>query len=272
MPELPEIECIRRGLEGPLSGRTITVVSISREDVVHPQSNATPDQLLLAGRVMSLRRHGKQLAVLVEGGRCLVVQLGMTGQLLLNPGGSSMPADHVHVVWTLDDGSNLSFRDPRRFGCLTPLCSTSSLEDRWNALGPDALLSKPAFVRSRLMHGRRRVKSALLDQSTIAGVGNIYADEALHSAGIAPMKPIEELSEKQRRSLVHHLRVHLRGAIGQGGTTISDYRSVDGSKGGWGTRRKVHGRRGLPCLVCGLALVGDVVGGRTTVWCTRCQP
>ncbi len=285
MPELPEVESVRRGLEAAIVGLTVTRVRLLRPDVV--SGRRTPGALLLGATIERLERHGKQLAVVARRGDeapTLCIHLGMTGQLLLEEelsGHRAARRDHVHARWSLaraGDGrgaaTTLMFRDPRRFGGVWTFDSEESLRrQRWRRLGPDALLASdpddPRLVR--LWRSARAIKAALLDQSLIAGVGNIYADEALFRAGVRPRRRASTLTGEERARMLLALGEVLSEAILAGGSTLRDYRRPGGDPGSFQVRHRVYGRSGEPCVSCRMPLVAAIVGQRTTVWCKRCQ-
>lgn len=286
MPELPEVEHLRRTLEPRLLGRRVVGATLHRRDVaVGPKdppggfarqraavrpTRLRPAQLLAQAEIEHIDRRGKLLAVIAGDGRALGVHLGMSGQLLWAPSGGRLPTDHVHATWRLDDRSRLIFRDPRRFGGLWLAESRDELPP-WRGLGPDALALPPQHLHGLLARARRPIKAALLDQGLIAGVGNIYADEALHRAGIHPAETACEISAARSRKLGEALRDLLTLAVEAGGSTLRDYRGAEGQAGAFQLQHAVYGRGGLPCLTCGRTLDCGVLAGRTTVWCPVCQ-
>lgn len=287
VPELPEVEHLRRTLLPRLLGRTVAKATLHRRDVavgpgdppggfsrqrvaVRP-TRLSPAQMLGDARVDRIDRRGKLLVVIAHDHRALGVHLGMTGQLLWAPAGGRLPIDHVHATWRLDDGSRLIFRDPRRFGGLWLAASRDELPP-WQGLGLDALTLDPEVYPEMLGRARRPIKAALLDQGLLAGVGNIYADEALHEAGIHPRELAREISADRLVRLGKAVRRLLALAVEAGGSTLRDYRGADGQSGAFQLQHRVYGRGGLPCLSCGHELAVALVGQRTTVWCPRCQP
>jgi formamidopyrimidine-DNA glycosylase len=238
--------------------------------------------MLLAGGVVErLERRGKQLAVIASDGRAIVIHLGMTGQLLLAEAGGAgntarTPADHVHVVWRFEGASGapvrLLFRDARRFGGILAGLSEGELHERvWSRLGPDALTVRAAELRAGVAGSARAIKAALLDQETIAGVGNIYADEACFRAGVRPGRACRGLGAGEVTRLASAVRLVLRGAIAAKGSTLRDYVTPSGEPGGARVRHLVYGRGGLPCVRCGTVLRTTKVAQRTTVYCPVCQ-
>ncbi len=274
MPELPEVEHLRRTLERVLPGRRVAAATLHRRDVCEwerPLRGAARDRaLLLGGTFAAPLRHGKQLALVVADGRVLRVHLGMTGQLVMRTG--KVLKDHVHATWTLDDGSVLTFRDPRRFGGLAPFPDQSSLRVTWARLGPDALSISPEELAGALGRTTRAVKAVLLDQGVLAGVGNIYADESLFKARIHPRRPAHRLTSTEVARLTDSIHDTLRRAIEGGGSTLRDYLDGDGRAGDFQNAHLVYGRAGEACGACGQTLRGITLAQRTTVLCARCQP
>jgi formamidopyrimidine-DNA glycosylase len=287
VPELPEVESVRLSLLPHVRGCAVSAVEVRRRGVV---SVTTPrgasrrlgprdsDALLLrAARIETIERRGKQLAVLSgrsAADRVLVIQLGMSGQLFcLSPGAHFPNATHVHVVWRLDSGARLVFRDPRRFGGVCALSNPAALAARWESLGPDALSIEAEDLQPRLARTKRAIKSALLDQRVLAGVGNIYADESLFRAGISPTARASALKRPVVERLARCIREVLGEAVAAGGSSLSDgtYIDANGNPGNFQTTHNVYGRTGQTCRVCGAALRSMLINNRTTVWCPGCQ-
>lgn len=293
MPELPEVERVRLTLLPRMVGATVERVALARgrRDIV--TGPARPADLLQGCLIAELRRKGKQLAIIARPGdakaqasRVLIVHLGMSGQLLhLAPGASPDEPTHVHATWHLADratsthergprrasGPRLLFRDPRRFGGLWTLPTLSSLELHWRSLGPDALNDDIAPALAGVARSTRAIKAALLDQAVLAGVGNIYADESLHLAGVSPTRPCRTLREHEIAAIARAVPAILRRALDAGGSTLRDYRDASGAAGTAQTLHAVYGRGGQPCASCGTTLRTTQVAQRTTVWCPRCQ-
>ena len=269
MPELPEVETVRRALDKQLIGRTIVRVRVVTRSMVslpgdppsgfmRSRTEAAPvpiaSTLLLKGStIATTERHGKQLALIGNTGACVCIQLGMTGSMQLEPG--KAPA-HTHVVWTTDDGQTLRFVDPRRFGLVSAYPSPEALRSqRWSSLGPDALTIDSKAL-SRACSGRTRaIKAVLLDQVLVAGVGNIYADEALFKARVNPGRPAGSLGKQEIASIAGEIRKTLACAVEAGGSTIRDYRTPEGGVGGFQDQHLVYGRANLPCRVCSTTLM-----------------
>lgn len=274
MPELPEVENVRRSLAQRVVGRRVAGVALHRADVV--TGDRSPAAMLAGRRITQVTRHGKQLAIHSDKDACLCVHLGMTGSLCYRTGTaddpSSDPTSHIHVVWTLDGADRFEFRDPRRFGGIWTFPSPHALhKERWEALGDDALLVTPERLAQTLAHSKRPIKAALLDQSVVAGLGNIYVDELLFACGIHPASPSRRLKGVIVETLVQEMRRILNRAIQTGGSTLRDYVDAEGNAGSFQDHHQVYGRSGEPCRACGVTLRSRVMLGRTTVWCPACQ-
>ena len=277
MPELPEVETIVADLRPHLVGRTIERVELSFPTIVrHPEPELFIDGV--AGmRIESVSRRGKYILVgLGSPGATsllLVVHLGMTGQLrIVDP---MTPLEkHTHAVFFLDDGSQLRYRDPRRFGRLLLGTEQALLSaKKMPRLGPEPI--DPEFAADelyrRLRKRRAPLKAVLLDQGAIAGVGNIYADESLHRARLRPTRLANTVSKQSARRLHESLRDSLQAAILNRGSSVDTYRDAWGEMGGQQEKLLVYGRAGEPCFTCGRPLSSVRIAGRTTVFCRRCQ-
>ncbi len=264
MPELPEVETVRRGLEPLLRGRVLVAAGS------HPSPKFSPAVEAVGHAVEGIGRRGKYLLLALDDGRRLVIHLGMTGQLRVDaPGTPDDPYDRAW--WRLDDGRRFAFRDVRRFGRLAVVGDDLSAMPTLAALGPEPF--DPAFTPEALWRAvgrsRIRVKSQLLGQRAVAGVGNIYADEALWRAGVHP--GARRLSRPAAARLHAAIVDVLAQGIANGGTTLRDYRTVDGGSGSNQHQLDCYGRAGEPCARCGTELRRTVVDARGTTWCPRCQ-
>lgn len=273
MPELPEVETIARSLAPRITGRRIAGV-----DLLYKPLLRTGGKKGLAAlrdrRVLGVRRRGKMLLVACEGARTLVFHLKMTGQFLFGKEGA--PRDkHVRLVVRFEDGKNeLRFRDVRKFGFL--LCLAGEPESACGelaCLGPEPLEVGLAEFRSILGGRQGRIKSLLLDQTRIAGIGNIYADETLFEARIHPETSAASLKADAVERLYRAMRKILASAVAAGGSTLTDagYRDADGNAGDFQFSHKVYDRTGEPCLVCGTPVAMKRVGGRSSHFCPKCQ-
>jgi len=273
MPELPEVETIVADLRPHLVGRTIVDCELRFPSIVrHPEPETFIDSIT-GLRIEAVGRRGKFIFIALGEGRLLVVHLGMTGQLRLVDAATEIP-NHTHAIFDLDDGKQLRYRDPRRFGRL--LLGTQDellISGTLPKLGPEPI--DPTFDAEALFERFRRrrapVKAVLLDQSTVAGVGNIYADESLHRARLRPDRIAGSLSRKSVRRLHESLRDSLEVAIRNRGSSVDTYRDAWGDMGSQQEELLVYGRAGEPCLTCGRPLSIVRIAGRSTVFCRRCQ-
>ena len=273
MPELPEVETIAADLRPHLVGRTMVRVELGFPTIVrHPE----PEQFVrgIAGmRIESVRRRGKYILIGLQDQLLLVVHLGMTGQLRIVE--ETTPVEkHTHAVFFLEDGHQVRYRDPRRFGRLLLGTQEELLTaKKMPPLGPEPI--DPDFAPDELYRRLRRrrapLKAVLLDQKAIAGVGNIYADESLHRAGLRPTRIANTVTKKSAQRLHESLRDSLRTAIANRGSSVDTYRDAWGEMGGQQEKLLVYGRAGEPCLTCGRPLSSVRIAGRTTVFCRHCQ-
>lgn len=268
MPELPEVETIRRQLcAAGVEGRVIEKVSIHWARTVEPFTPAAFRRKVDGCKIEKLSRHGKWLIFELNGQSNLLVHLRMTGGFYLSEG-KVKKGSHDRAVFQLSGGLNLHFRDPRKFGRFR-------LADTPDGLGPDALtVTKKQFFQG-LEKTNRILKALLLDQSFVAGVGNIYADEALFEARLNPCRRFGTLSEDEISRLWKAVTNVIRSAVENGGTSLGDgqgnYRDLNGNAGGNRDKAKVYGRAGQPCTACGNPLEKTTVSQRTTVFCSLCQ-
>ena len=272
MPELPEVETVRRRLEPVLAGRTFEDVEILDARLTRPHDPVEVAAELRGERVAEPARRGKYLVVRFESGRALLVHLRMTGTFLAGDAGT-LEDPHRRAVARLDDGSDVAYRDVRRFGTWL-LLEPDEVEPYLAVrLGPEPLTEAftPEFLRERLRGRRAPLKAAVLDQRTVAGLGNIYADEALWRARLHPRREAGALRRPQLVALHAAIRDALELGIARQGSTLRDYRTPDGEAGAMQHEFKVYGRLGEPCDRCGTPIERIVVGGRGTWFCPRCQ-
>jgi formamidopyrimidine-DNA glycosylase len=272
MPELPEVETVAQGLRASLVGCTIMGVEVRwARSVIPPDPDAFARQL--TGRtVTGVERRGKWVVIELSGDGALLVHLRMTGQLVLEPAGS--PDDrHVRVLFALDDGGRLRFSDMRKFG---RLWLVDDPVEALGGLGPEPLAEGFTAVRlgEMLAQRRGRIKPLLLNQRFLAGLGNIYADEALWRARVHPLRRADTLTRAEVDRLHEAIRSVLRAAIAGGGTTLRDaaYQQADGRAGEFAERLAAYGRVGEPCPRCGAVIERIRVSQRSTHYCARCQP
>lgn len=282
MPELPEVETVRRGLEPVLTGHRIVRAQVNRPDLRWPFPPNMAGRLT-GRRIEALRRRSKYILADLDGGESLLVHLGMSGRILVSgdPLGAFVhdhpaPERHDHVVLDIDSGARVTFNDPRRFGAMDLLATaTAESHPLLAPLGPEPLGN--AFHEAHLvaaMKGRRTpVKSALLDQRIVAGLGNIYVCEALYRARISPLRGAGAISEARLGTLTGAIREVLQDAIVAGGSSLRDFRRADGELGYFQHSFDVYGREGAACRTPGCAgtIRRVVQAGRSTFYCARCQ-
>ncbi len=271
MPELPEVETIRRQLAPYVEGRTIEQVEILDPRWTRPDPPSDVERELRGAVVYQLSRSGKYLVFELSGDRYLLVHLRMTGALLVDPDPEPL---HTRVRLELDDGRRLAYVDPRRFGTGNVLRGLAIRDQYLDArLGVEPFT--PEFTTDHLVgltRGRRApIKAFVLDQRRIAGVGNIYADEALFRAGIHPLRPAGRLTRGQLERLRQGIEESLQAGIDAKGASIDDFRHIDGARGSFQDRFLIHRRASEPCPRCGATIRKLVVGGRGTYVCERCQ-
>ncbi len=291
MPELPEVETVRRGLAPAMLGARIDKVELRRKDIRFP----FPDRFakrLTGRRIVDLKRRAKYLLFELDGGETLISHLGMSGSFRMEKTAASTPGKfhhgrskdpkHDHVVLVLDNGWVVTYNDPRRFGFMD-LAATETLErhPRIRGLGAEPLA--PEFDAARLAGlfagSRAPLKSALLDQKRIAGLGNIYVCEALFRAGLKPSRPASILADargaptKAAAAVSAAIRAVLEEAVAAGGSTLRDHRQANGELGYFQHVFKVYDREGLPCMRerCGGTIARITQSGRSTFYCSKCQ-
>jgi len=260
MPELPEVETVVRSVAGFLAGRRIVSTRFSSRFVT-PGSRTKLAQRLAGRRIESVKRRGKFIVIALDEGT-LTVHLGMTGKLLLE----GEAGEHTHGVFTLDEGL-LLYHDPRQFGRIE---WSAGLSPRVAKLGPEPLEIGFEEFRERLRR-KTRMKALLLNQTFLAGLGNIYADESLFAAGIHPLTSASKLTAARAAKLYAAIRGILTHAIQLGGSSISDYVNGRGERGWFQVEHKVYGREGQPCANCGRPIRKILVAQRGTHYCPHCQ-
>lgn len=273
MPELPEAETIARDLQRTVPGRSITSAAVAHADVLGPP--LTPDALherVRGRRIEAVGRRGKNLVLTFADGARLMVNLGMTGRLVTSRSPRAAELRHVAVRFALDDGSELLYDDARRFGRLD-LFEPEAWPARDAELGIEPFSDDftPEALRRLLRASRTPVRNFLLDQTKVAGVGNIYASEALFRAGVRPSRRAATLTRAEAGRLRDALRDVLAEAVERRGTTFSDYRDGSGEEGGFSFFLRVYGREGEACVVCGTPIKRTVLTNRSAFWCRSCQ-
>ncbi|QDL93510.1 bifunctional DNA-formamidopyrimidine glycosylase/DNA-(apurinic or apyrimidinic site) lyase [Paroceanicella profunda] len=284
MPELPEVETVRRGLAPVMEGRRILAAEARRPDLRWPLPERMAERL--TGQVVTaLRRRSKYILADLSGGETLIIHLGMSGRMLIStermaPGGfhhvHPAPEKHDHVVLEMEGGARITFNDARRFGAMD-LAPTAAVEAHklLAGLGPEPLGNAfdAPWLAARLAGRRMPMKAALLDQRLIAGLGNIYVCESLWRAGVAPERPAGSVAPDRLERLVAAIRTVLEEAIAAGGSSLRDYRQADGDLGYFQHSFAVYGREGQPCRTPGcIGTVSRIVqSGRSSFFCPTCQ-
>lgn len=282
MPELPEVETVRRGLAPVMEGAVIAQADVNRPDLRWP---FPPDMAarLTGRRVLGLRRRSKYILADLDSGETLLIHLGMSGRMLISgdPLGQFVhnhpaPEKHDHVVLHMDNGARVTFNDPRRFGAMDLLNTATADQHKLLAvLGPEPLgngFNEDVLVQA--FKGKASpVKSALLDQRIVAGLGNIYVCEALFRAGVSPRRKAGNIAQARVRTLVPIIREVLSDAIAAGGSSLRDFRQADGELGYFQHSFDVYGREGLPCRTAGCngSVHRIVQSGRSSFYCSICQ-
>ncbi|HEY6127959.1 MAG TPA: bifunctional DNA-formamidopyrimidine glycosylase/DNA-(apurinic or apyrimidinic site) lyase [Candidatus Acidoferrum sp.] len=286
MPELPEVETVVRGLQLSIAGRRILSVTLRKTDFM--DDPGLIERELPGRKIARVERYGKFMLLQLESqplgddvesqpasneehtrSQALLVHLGMTGNLSPHFAGQPL-AKHTHVTFVLDDGRELRYTDPRRFGRMAYL-SGDTLATELQRFGADPLLVTEEEFAERIRESRARIKALLLDQSVLRGVGNIYADESLWKAGIHPAKSGARLTSREIRTLRKELQKILRRAIQMRGSTIADFVDAEGLAGDYQQRHRVYGREGEKCFRCGARIRRIVVAGRSSHFCPWCQ-
>lgn len=286
MPELPEVETVRRGLVPAMEGVVIARAELRRADLRWPFPDRMADRLTGA-RVLALRRRSKYLLADLDRGETLIVHLGMSGRMTV----SGLQAAHVpgkfhfdhpalekhdHVIFHMEGGARVTFNDPRRFGAMD-MCATAAQDSHkmLAQIGPEPLGNgfNTAYLAAMLAGKRTPIKAALLDQRIVAGLGNIYVCEALHRSGIHPARAAHRIGAARLETLVQEIRATLTEAIAAGGSSLRDYRQADGALGYFQHGFKVYGREGQPCQQpdCTGTIRRIVQSGRSSFYCATCQ-
>ena len=282
MPELPEVETVRRGLEPVMKNAVIARADVNRPDLRWPFPERMAERLS-GQKIITLRRRSKYILMDLASQETLIIHLGMSGRMLISGHtigehfhAHSAPQKHDHVVFHLDNDARVTFNDPRRFGAMD-LCDTAQLDQHWllSGIGPEPLGNEfnEDYLVERLRTRKSPIKTALLDQKIVAGLGNIYVCETLFRAGVSPKRHASELSKRRVRTLVPIIREVLSEAIVAGGSSLKDFRQADGELGYFQHSFDVYDREGQPCRApdCGGTIARIVQSGRSTFYCPNCQ-
>lgn len=287
MPELPEVETVRTALAPAMEGQRVRAIDIRRDGLRWPFPENMGQRIEGRG-VLRLRRRAKYIMADLDSGESWLIHLGMSGRVTIStPGDGPMRPGafvhghpdgqaHDHVVWTMEDGTRVTFNDPRRFGAMDLFATVDEASQKLLAgLGPEPLGNSfdAALLAARFKGRRMPVKSALLDQRNVAGLGNIYVCEALWRSHISPTRPAGKIAMHRLEALAQAIRDVLREAIDAGGSSLKDYRQADGQLGYFQHRFAVYDRAALPCQTpeCAGEIARIVQSGRSTFYCPRCQ-
>ncbi|NLO21825.1 MAG: bifunctional DNA-formamidopyrimidine glycosylase/DNA-(apurinic or apyrimidinic site) lyase [Syntrophomonadaceae bacterium] len=268
MPELPEVETIKRSL-AVNQGASMIRVELIREDIIRKRE--FEPEAVHGALIQKVARRGKYLIISMAGGHHhILIHLGMSGRFYMLNEEEELQEKHVHLILHLNNGKKLVFQDPRRFG---GVWLVSSPEDITGKLGKEPLQRdfSSAYLHSITQGRRTAIKNLILDQNLIAGIGNIYADEALFLAHIRPDRAAASLSQQESLRLSRAIKRVLRQGIENRGTTFRDYRDGNNARGGFQEHLQAYGREGEPCLVCGSLIVRQKIGGRSSHYCQLCQ-
>jgi formamidopyrimidine-DNA glycosylase len=272
MPELPEVETVCRGLAGIFPGRVLTRVDVRRKDLRIPFPPGFAKSLT-GRKVLGIRRRAKYVLMDLDDGNVLIAHLGMAGRMQVCDPKAPLGA-HDHVVFTIDDGRQVRFNDPRRFGLMT-LAPADAVPGHklFRHLGPDPLDDDftPQVLSAALKGRKTSIKAALLDQRIVVGVGNIYACESLHRAGISPTRKAGTVAGARAEVLVPAIKQVLADAIAAGGSSLRDHVQVSGELGYFQHAWRVYAQEGEPCKQCTATVKRIVQGGRSTFYCRACQ-
>lgn len=270
MPELPEVETTRRGIEPHVVGALITEVIVRRRDLRQPVSRSVSS--IGNRRITGVRRRSKYLLLGIDDGSTLLIHLGMSGSLrVAEPSQAWKTHDHIGI--TMGNGRQLRFHDPRRFGLVLRLTEDPMNHALLKNLGPEPLEEDFTAAHLQVACAKRSaaIKLVIMDAKVVVGVGNIYASEALFRAGIPPKTPAKQVSKPRLAKLVAAIRAVLSDSIAAGGTTLRDFLHSDSEPGYFKQRLFVYERKGEPCRICGAAIRQAVLGQRSTYWCPKCQ-
>ena len=287
MPELPEVETLRRDLTRTILGKTIRSVTVNWPKMIRPFSVAKFDAGLRGKKILGINRRAKVLVLSLSGKKFLIIHLKMTGQLIFRPrhgklvvgghpqrgGTEHLPNKYTHVVINFRDGSTLFFNDMRKFGWIR-LVNENQIGELFKSFGVEPLHRDFTFEKFESILKRypsRKIKQLLTDQALIAGIGNIYADESCFYAKIFPTRRVDSLTKQETKLLFGHIPKVLKFSISKKGTSFSDYVQLDGKQGRMVKWLRVYNKTGQPCTVCGTPIKKIKLNGRGTHFCPRCQ-
>ncbi|EHL29843.1 bifunctional DNA-formamidopyrimidine glycosylase/DNA-(apurinic or apyrimidinic site) lyase [Legionella drancourtii] len=270
MPELPEVETTKQGIKSHLEGQTIHEINVRNFNLRIPVPNNI-DELCAGKKIIAVTRRAKYILIQLSRGY-LIIHLGMSGHLRIISG-ATIPEKHDHITLNLTNKQALHFSDPRRFGLFTYVDENPHQHQLLSHLGPEPLSEDfdGSYLYQRAKNKNKPIKSFIMDNEIVVGVGNIYATESLFLAQLHPNKPTKNVSEEQCHLLVKHIKAVLQQAIESGGTTLRDFYAFDGKPGYFSILLQVYGRKNQPCLHCQRLIETLVIGGRSSAFCPNCQ-
>ena len=275
MPELPEVETVRRGLEGRIVGKRIAHAEARRPTLRIPLPENFAARMT-GRRFERLERRGKYILAYLDDGAVLIIHLGMSGRITLQGAGAEPAGRHDHVVFRMEDGTVATYNDPRRFGLMT-MCREAEVDEHrlLASMGADPLGNEfnGPYLAARLKGKRTPIKAALLDQKIVAGLGNIYVCEALHISGLSPKRKAHTVGPARANALVDAIKTVLTHAISSGGSSLKDHRQTNGELGYFQHAFRIYGRKDKACKRCGSAhpVKRLIQSGRSTFYCSHCQ-
>ena len=272
MPELPEVEVVCQGLRPIIIGRSLNFANYSGKRLRLPIPEKAIEKMVLNQTITEVRRRAKYLVIVLSNAARLIIHLGMTGKVGVFPVGST-PARHDHLRFRMDNEMELRFNDTRRFGSIQVLNGKAAELIFFANLGPEPLERglTTAYLLKKAANRQQPLKNFLMDSHVVVGIGNIYANEIPFAAGIAPQRPIGQITQSEWQNIIQQTRKVLKRAIAAGGSTISDFINASGQPGYFQLQLKVYGHAGQPCKTCGQIIQKATIAGRATFWCDKCQ-
>ncbi len=272
MPELPEVETVKNGIQNHILNTKILKVTPHRDTLRYP-IDPLLKQKLQGREILSVSRRGKHLILSLDNDTSIIIHLGMSGSLQVNDSDQYYHQKHDHIVLKLGNNTTLFYNDPRRFGYWIMTINDPLEHPCFKNYGPEPLSSdfNSNYLQQKLMHKKQSIKTAIMNNQTVVGVGNIYACESLFLAKIHPNKKANRLTSNDYNALVCKIKETLKKAIAEGGTTLKDYKNAEGKPGYFSQSLHVYGRKNKPCKICNTPITAEVIAQRNTFFCRSCQ-
>lgn len=273
MPELPEVETVKRGLTKTITGKQIQDIEINTDKLRYPLNN-NAFSIIMSYSIKKIQRRGKHLIIYLAEDLQIIIHLGMSGVIRVKESNQYERVKHDHIILKLSDNLTLAYNDPRKFGYWLINTNTKPLEHKVLAThGVEPLTDdfNPNYLLNKLNKTSRKIKQTIMDNSIIVGVGNIYASEALFDSGILPTRASNTISKNEANRLVASIKKILEKAISEGGTTLKDYKNTEGKPGYFTQQLNVYGRTNQECYTCNTKIESLVIGQRNTFYCKKCQ-